>query len=72
MNPINAESITRDGDLDCEASMHREFRALVERALQAGWVEDQIANALVSLAQTYALDLERDLVVDVISGRTLQ
>lgn len=40
-----------DRDFDCEAAIAPEFEALVERAWKSGWLEEEVANALLSLAQ---------------------
>jgi len=49
---FRSSGIAGDRDLDCEASIESEFDALIARALAAGWSEDEVANALLSLAQT--------------------
>ncbi len=43
--------------------MFAQFRALVERALKTGWAEEEVANALPSLARTYSLDLFDEAVI---------
>lgn len=42
---------TGDRDLECEAYLLRAFDMLVAKAFAAGWSEDEICNALLSLAQ---------------------
>lgn len=41
-----------DGDLACELGIEGEFDALFARAVRAGWSADEVANAMLSLAQT--------------------
>jgi len=72
MNRAKGTPVTGDGDLDCESEMLEEFLSLVERALKAGWAEEEVANALLSLAQTHALNLEDAAVADAVMSRRLQ
>jgi len=48
---IRSSGLASDRDIECEASIEADFEALIDRALAAGWSEDEIANALLSLAQ---------------------
>ncbi|GAB4351038.1 MAG: hypothetical protein Kow0026_07750 [Oricola sp.] len=48
---FRSSGIASDRDIDCEAAMEAEFEALIDRALAAGWSEDEVTNALLSLAQ---------------------
>lgn len=52
-----------DRDLDCEASIEMEFEALIERALAAGWSEEEVTNALLSLAQNRLENSRADALV---------
>jgi hypothetical protein len=40
-----------DRDLECELAISPEFQRLIETALAAGWSDDEVANALLSLTQ---------------------
>lgn len=51
---------TGDRDLDCETALAERFADLVRAGNGEGWDGDEIANALLSLAQTLALDLRTD------------
>ena len=42
---------TGDRDLDCAAWLRDGVDALIATALAAGWSEDEVGNALLSLAQ---------------------
>lgn len=71
MNPVCCRKPSGDRDIDCEAEMFAQFYALVERALKTGWAEEEVANALLSLAQTYSLDLLDDLLIGAPENRAL-
>ena len=53
-----------DRDLACEAAIAAEFETFALSAQEAGWSKDEVANALLSLAQNHALALRDDAVVD--------
>jgi hypothetical protein len=63
MKTVSCTKATGDGDIDCEAEILEEFRALIEHALKIGWAEEEIANALVGLSRNYALGLLEDAVI---------
>lgn len=63
---------TGDSDLDCETDLLWQFQALVERALKAGWAEDEVANALLSLAQRFKQDLLDDAMIEPPPPNSLQ
>jgi hypothetical protein len=52
-----------DRDLECEASLEVEFQALVDRAVSDGWTADEVANALLSLAQARVETMRADAVI---------
>lgn len=52
MGNILAPVRTCDGDLDCEADIAAEFDALAHLGEERGWSPEQVANALLSLAQS--------------------
>jgi len=52
-----------DRDIDCETEMLAQFCALVDRALKTGWAEEEVANALLSLAQDYSVSLLEDATI---------
>jgi hypothetical protein len=60
---FRSSGIASDRDLECEASIEAEFEALIGRALAAGWSEDEVANALLSLAQNRIEDSRADSFV---------
>jgi hypothetical protein len=65
MKPVFCKKPSGDRDLDCETELLAHFCALVERALETGWAEEEVANALLSLAQAYSGNLLDDaLIVD--------
>jgi hypothetical protein len=72
LTTIDGSNPTGDRDLDCEAAMLDQFHTLVEQALRAGWLEDEIANALLSLTQKYALTLSDDALILARGTRVLQ
>lgn len=61
---FRSSGIASDRDIDCEASIEAEFEALIDRALAAGWSEDEVANALLSLAQDRIEASRADAFVD--------
>jgi hypothetical protein len=63
MKPVHCKKLSGDRDFDCESELLAHFRALVERALKTGWAEEEVANALLSLAQLYSLDLLDDALI---------
>lgn len=63
MKPVCCKKPSGDGDIDCETAMFTQFQALVERALRTGWAEEEVANALLSLAQTYSFDLSENAII---------
>lgn len=53
-----------DGDLDCETYLRPRLEAVVKLGLRAGWSRAEIANAFLSLAQSYVMgDREEAIVV---------
>ena len=48
-----------DRDLQCEVALAPAFDQLVDAAAVVGWSEDEVANALLSLAQ-YRVQVIRD------------
>jgi hypothetical protein len=60
---FRSSGIASDRDIDCEASIEADFEALFDRALAAGWSEDEVANALLSLAQSRIEDSRADAFV---------
>lgn len=61
-----------DRDLACEAYLEPAFEALINRALADGWSEDEIANALLSLAQTRIESMRSNAIVGAdVPGRRL-
>jgi hypothetical protein len=72
MGSVHRTNAVGDGDLDCEAELLEHFRALVELALKSGWAEDEVANALLSLAQEFEAGLLDDAVIDAPGSQTLQ
>jgi len=71
MKPAHCIIPTGDRDIDCESEMLARFHALVEQALKTGWAEEEVANALLSLAQHYSLDLLDAAVIDIPPGAAL-
>ena len=65
---------THDGDIDCEIELSRHIRVLVQRAVAAGWTEEEVANALLSYAQQMVERLadEAELGGDKSTPRTIQ
>ena len=56
--------MTKDGDFDCEVELALHLPALVEKAVDAGWTEEEVANALLSYAQNLIAKLNDDAVID--------
>lgn len=52
-----------DRDIACEASIEASFDALINRAVADGWSEDEVANALLSLAQHRIETMRADAVI---------
>ena len=50
-----------DYPLDCQMAMEDEFKAVAERAEQAGWGRMDVANALVQLADNHMLGLMSEI-----------
>lgn len=63
MKPACRRKPSGDRDIDCEIAILAQFHDLVERALKTGWAEEEVANALLNLAQSYSLDLLDDAVI---------
>ena len=63
MKPVYCKKPSGDRDIDCETEIVAQFYALVDRALKFGWAEEEVANALLSLAQTYSINLSDGAVV---------
>ena len=72
MTPGPTANATGDNDLDCEIDLLWQFQALVERALKTGWTEDEVANALLSLAQQFKEGMLDDAVIEYPSSKSLQ
>lgn len=58
----------RDRDLECEASLKAEFEVFIGHAIEAGWTADEVANALLSLAQARVETMRTDAVVGAAGG----
>ena len=74
MRPADSKRPTHDGDVDCETHLAAHVRLLVVRAVEAGWTEEEVANALLSYAQTMILKLNDEAVIPDDGGppRTIQ
>ena len=72
MTPGPTTNAKGDSDLDCEMDLLWQFQALVERALKAGWAEDEVANALLSLALQFKEGLLDDAMFESPPSKTLQ
>jgi|GEM_PF-3453420 len=72
MTPGPATNAKGDSDLDCEMDLLWQFQALVERALKAGWAEDEVANALLSLALQFKEGLLDEAMIESSPSKTLQ
>ncbi|WP_193177623.1 hypothetical protein [Oricola nitratireducens] len=68
---FRSSDMTDDRDLDCESSIEADFEALAERAVAAGWGDDEVANALLSLAQARIETTRADAFIgrDPLTGR---
>lgn len=71
MKPAWDKTQSGDRDFDCESEMLPGFYALVDQGLKDGWAEEEVANALLSLAQNYALKLLDRAVIDIPPGAGL-
>ena len=60
-----------DRDLECEAALEAEFEDLIGRAVASGWTADEVANALLSLAQDRVETIRADAIIGKagLSGR---
>jgi hypothetical protein len=72
MTPGPTTNAKGDSDLDCEMDLLWQFQALVERALKAGWAEDEVANALLSLALQFKEGLLDEAMIESPPSKTLQ
>ena len=45
-----------DGDLACEDDLRSRFDSLLRDGVQRGWSPDEVANAVLSLAQAHVFD----------------
>ena len=54
---------TFDLDVDCEFAIETDFLSLVDRAKGEGWADDEVANALLSLAQNHVLALRQQATI---------
>ena len=63
--------LSGDRDVDCETDILMQFSALVQRALRTGWAEEEVANALLSLAQNYSVSLAEDATIGAPEKRPL-
>jgi hypothetical protein len=57
-------SATGDRDLDCVTYLEAGIEGLVVKALVAGWSDDEISNALLSLVQERISESRDDAVLD--------
>lgn len=68
--PTKADGrLASDRDLDCEEFLQSGFEGLVDRALAAGWSEDEIGNALLSIAQERVVAARDNAFADIGLGR---
>ena len=56
----HAHSAGLDGDLQCEADMAEEFESLLQQGIMRGWSADEVANAILSLAQGHVLSMRAE------------
>lgn len=59
-----SRKVTNDRDLDCAAYLRVSLESLVREAIAAGWREDEVCNALLSLAQDRVSDSREGAVLD--------
>jgi hypothetical protein len=62
---------TLDLDIDCEFAIETDFLSLVDRAKGEGWADDEVANALLSLAQNHVLALRRQATIHRVQGSSV-
>jgi hypothetical protein len=59
-----ASDYCMDRDLECELAISPEFQRLIETALAAGWSDDEVANALLSLTQDHVHTMRSRAIID--------
>lgn len=57
-------SVSGDRDLDCSNYLEAGIEGLVVKALAAGWNEDEISNALLSLVQDRISEARDNAILD--------
>lgn len=65
MRPPDRTKHSIDPDLDCEDVIGADFEALVERASKVGWLEEEVANALLALATKKVVEVEDKAVIAI-------
>lgn len=61
-----------DRILDLEEEMESHLVALMDRAREAGWHQEEVVEAVMSLARNYMLRLDANLETDIQIARAMK
>ena len=54
-----------DRDLECELALAPGFQKLVDDAIAAGWTDEEVANALLSVTQDHVHAMRSGAIIDI-------